>query len=233
MNATEIRGWQDVQDEVLRRIHARTWKPGDLIPNEADLASEFGCARATVNRALRALAEAGLLDRKRKAGTRIALQPVAKATLNISVVRQEIEERGQKYGYGLLRREQGIPTATVQAAMRAHTAEEMLHVISVHFADDRPYAIEDRWINLSVVPDARTVSFETVSANEWLIRNIPYTNGEIAFSATAADPFAADTLDCDVGSPLFVVDRLTFDGEKTITKLKLLYAPGHQFRTEL
>lgn len=233
MNAPRIQGWQDVQNEVLRRIHSRTWKPGDLIPNEADLAAEFGCARATVNRALRALAESGLLDRKRKAGTRIALQPVAKATLNISVIRQEIEARGQKYGYGLLKREQAIPSASVQASMRVHASEELLHVIAVHFADDRPYAIEDRWINLAVVPDAKSASFETVSANEWLIRHIPYTNGEIAFSATAADSFVARTLDCEAGSPLFVVDRLTFDGEKTITKLKLLYAPGHQFRTEL
>lgn len=233
MNSLQIHGWQGVHDEVLRRIHARTWKPGDLIPSEADLASEFGCARATVNRALRALAEAGLLDRRRKAGTRIALQPVAKATLNISVVRQEIEERGRKYGYSLLSCGQEAAATSVRVSMRAHGSEDLLHLTAVHFADDRPYAIEDRWINLSVVPDARNVSFETVSANEWLIRNIPYTNGEIAFSAAAADRFTAETLDCEVGSPLFVIDRLTFDGPKAITKLKLIYAPGHQLRTEL
>jgi GntR family histidine utilization transcriptional repressor len=98
MNSPSFRNWQSVQDEVLRRIHAREWKPGDLIPNEADLAQEFGCARTTVNRALRALAENGLLDRRRKAGTRVAAQPVAKATLDIAVIRREVEERGQKYG---------------------------------------------------------------------------------------------------------------------------------------
>ena len=42
MNALSFRNWQSVQEEVLRRIHAREWKPGDLIPNEADLAAEFG-----------------------------------------------------------------------------------------------------------------------------------------------------------------------------------------------
>ena len=45
--------FQDVRDEVMRRIEARVWDQGALLPTEADLAEEFGCARATVNRALR------------------------------------------------------------------------------------------------------------------------------------------------------------------------------------
>jgi len=91
------------------------WKPGDLIPNEADLALEFGCARTTVNRALRALAETGLLDRRRKAGTRVAAQPVAKATLDIAVIRQEVEARGQTYSYRRIARAEQVPPTPVSA----------------------------------------------------------------------------------------------------------------------
>jgi GntR family histidine utilization transcriptional repressor len=43
----------------MRRIADGDWKPGELIPGEVDLADEFGCARATVNRALQDLADAG------------------------------------------------------------------------------------------------------------------------------------------------------------------------------
>ncbi|MCY0152430.1 GntR family transcriptional regulator [Hoeflea alexandrii] len=66
-----------MQAEVLRRINAREWKPGDFIPNESELSVEFGCARATVNRALRGLAESGLLDRRRKARHQGGAQPGA------------------------------------------------------------------------------------------------------------------------------------------------------------
>ena len=102
MSGGEFNSWQSVQAEVLRRINAREWKPGDFIPNEAELAIEFGCARATVNRALRALAESGLLDRRRKAGTRVSLNPVRKATLDIPVIRYEIEHNvpeSERVGY--------------------------------------------------------------------------------------------------------------------------------------
>ena len=67
------------------------WQPGDLIPGEVELADEFGCARATVNRALQDLADAGLVERKRKAGTRVALNPVRKVTVEVPVVRQDVE----------------------------------------------------------------------------------------------------------------------------------------------
>ena len=65
---------------------ARSWGRGVAIEGVAidELAAEFGCARSTVNRALRELAEAGFLERRRKAGTRISPDPVRKATLKIA-----------------------------------------------------------------------------------------------------------------------------------------------------
>ena len=82
--------WQDIHKEALRRIHSREWAPDTLIPNEADLAEEFGCSRATVNRALRARAEAGWLERRRTAGTRVARAPQRRAQLAIPLVREEM-----------------------------------------------------------------------------------------------------------------------------------------------
>lgn len=231
MNNSSFRNWQSVQDEVLRRINTREWKPGDLIPNEAELAIEFGCARATVNRALRAIAETGILDRKRKAGTRITLNPATMATLNIPIIRQEIEDKGQKYNYSLLTRSIQTPPANISTSMQTPVSCKLLHLCALHTADDRPFAYENRWVNLNSVPSARGTSFEAVSANEWLLLNIPYTRGEISFSATRPSIHEASVLDCPVDSALFVTDRLTWNGEDTITKLQLVFALGYQLRT--
>lgn len=104
MTDLDTNSWQGIKSEVMRRINDRLWKPGDLIPGEVELAEEFGCARATVSRALRELAETGLLDRKRKAGTRVALNPVRKATVEIPVIRKDVESRGNAYSFDLLDR---------------------------------------------------------------------------------------------------------------------------------
>jgi GntR family histidine utilization transcriptional repressor len=204
-----------------------------MIPNEADLALEFGCARATVNRALRSVAESGLLDRKRKAGTRVALQPVARATLAIPIIRQEVEQAGQRYGYSLLAHVNAPPPPPVRAALALAPDDTALHLTALHLRDDRPYVIEDRWINTSAVPSAATAPFDTISPNEWLLHSIAYTHGDIAFSAASATQFEATTLDCPPSAALFVIDRLTWDNASALTKVRLIYAPGHQLRASI
>ena len=233
MTSPTFRNWQTVRDEVRRRIHSREWPPGNLIPNEADLALEFGCARATVNRALRELADTGLLDRKRKAGTRVAAQPVARATVDIAVIRTEVEEKGGTYAYHLISREMTQPPVEISAAMKTRTSETLLHVRALHLADNAAYALEDRWINTSVVPGALSEDFEKISANEWLMAHAPYTAGNISFSAVQANAEEAEIMGVADQSALFAIDRLTWDHSVSVTKVRLLFSPGYQLRTEI
>lgn len=223
MTHPQINTWQAVQAEVLRRIYAREWHPGQTIPNEAELAREFGCARATVNRAMQALADSGLLERRRKAGTRVALHPVSKATVDIPVIRQEIEERGAVYSYHCLSRKHGS---------HAVLGQNSLHVIALHLADNLPFVYEDRWINLSKVPDADQ-DFQHTSPNEWLLANAPYTRGDISFSAANASAQLAAQLKTTANAPIFVIDRTTWDHDHAITTVRLSYAPGYQIRTTI
>ena len=231
--SVEINSWQDIQTEVLHRIQTRVWKPGNLIPNEADLAREFGCARATVNRALRAVAEAGLIDRRRKAGTRVSVNPVRKATLDIPVIRLEIEGRGQTYGYRLEDRKMAIPSADIAAAMQLKPVGKILHLQSVHLADGKPQAFEDRWINIETVPQCMQVDFEKISANEWLVANSPFTRGDIALTAEQAGPREVELLQTRTASALFVITRTTWLGERSITWVKLACAPGYRMHTTI
>ena len=174
----EIRSWQAVQDEVRRRIAARIWRPGDLIPHETDLAREFGCARATVNRALRELAGEGLLDRRRKAGTRVAVNPVRRARFDIPVIRDEIEARGRVCRHMILSRQLLEPPPDVSARMGTGPGEAHLHMRTLYVADGAPYVLEDRWINPQVVPAVLTETFGEVSPNEWLVREVPFEGGD-------------------------------------------------------
>lgn len=228
-----INNWQAVQDEVLRRIHRRDWTPGELIPNEVDLAREFGCARATVNRALRTLAENGILDRRRKAGTRVALHPVGKATLDIPVIRHEIEAKGLVYDYALVEHSFGVPPLAMGQQMKVAVQTDLLHVKALHLGSGAPYVIEDRWINHHKVPGARTTPFTAISANEWLLANAPYTHGDISFSACNATPDEARLLDTSPGDALFKVERTTFDHDTAITSVTLSYAHGYRMNTGL
>ena len=231
MTVSGLRNWQTVQEEVLRRIQQRQWKPGELIPNEEDLAREFGCARATVNRALREIAESGLLERRRKAGTRVALSPVRKAILDIPVIRREIEGKGRAYRYLLLSREEAVPPPDIRARMQSEPGRKLLHVISLHMADGRPYVFEDRWINPDTIPEIDNADFAVQSPNEWLVLNIPFEGGDITFSAISAGPRETAILACKAHEGLFVIDRSTWTNKGVITSVRLTFAPGYQMHT--
>ncbi len=159
MKSSTRTNWRDVMTEVERRIYTREWQPGQSIPNEADLAIELGCARVTVNRALRTLAEDGLLDRRRKAGTRVALHRIGKATLSIPLIRDEIEASGKSYGYHLLsQRSKAAPSSVIQKFALASQAN-LLHVVALHEADGKPYVLENRWINEKIMPHSEDICF--------------------------------------------------------------------------
>jgi GntR family transcriptional regulator, histidine utilization repressor len=223
--------WQSVRAEALRRIRAREWPPGSQIPHEADLATEFGCARATVNRALRDLAEAGLLDRRRKGGTRVPLTPVRKATFDIAIIRHDVEGRGQSYGYQLLSDTYDLPPETIRKALHLDGDSRMRAVQALHLADGQPFCLEMRWVNPALV--AADVSFDVVSANEWLVRNMSYSGGDFIFYATPADAALAVALDCPKGAALFAIDRTTFSEQHPITAVTLTYAPGYRMITQV
>lgn len=220
--------WQSVQAEALRRIRTREWPPGTQIPHEAALAEELGCARATVNRALRELAETGLLERRRKAGTRVPLNPVRKATLDIPIIRLDVEGRGQSYGYRLLQRRSAPAPDEVCASLRLPAGTELLHIRALHLADGRPFCLEDRWVNTTAVPDLLNADLTGISANEWLVQNAAFSAGDFAFGAVNLSATVASALECDSGTAVFTVERRTWAAELPITSVCLYYAPGYK-----
>ena len=225
--------WQAVQAEALRRIRTREWPPGARIPDEEDLARELGCARATVNRALRDLAEAGLLERRRKAGTHVALTPVRKATFEIPIIRQDVESRGQAPGYRLLSRAVQPAPDAVCTLLRLPAETPLMHVRALHLADDAPFCLEDRWINTAAAPGVEWADLTTISANEWLVRNTAFSGGDIDFGAVAADAATAALLGCAKGAALFEIGRTTWAGAQPITAVRLTYGPGYRMRTAI
>lgn len=228
--------WQALRDEALRRIRARDWPPGARIPDEADLALEWGCARATVNRALRDLAEAGYLERRRKGGTRVALAPVRRAVFHIPLIRQDIAARGLEPGYRLLEDRMADPPAAVQAVLGPGP---LRHLRALHLADGAVWCLEDRWLAPGI---AGGVGFESLSANEWLVANVAFSEGTLSFSAQAAEGELAALLGCAPGAALLVLERVTrgpgvgvadtgaggVPGGMPVTCVRLVHAPGHR-----
>jgi GntR family histidine utilization transcriptional repressor len=224
--------YKDVKSDILSKITTGAWPPGALVPSEVDLATTYGCARATVNRAMRELADDGLIERRRKAGTRVRMTPVRQARFDIPIVRAEIAEKGAAYRYALASRTVEEAPDWLRARLRLETGARALHLVCMHYADGDPYQHEDRWINLAALPQAERQDFSDIGPNEWLVATVPYSDVEISFSAGLADARLTGYLACAEGDPVFTVERSTWWEGRAVTYVRLTYRPGHRMTTQ-
>ncbi|MBL4892432.1 MAG: hypothetical protein JKX91_11560 [Rhizobiaceae bacterium] len=72
-----------------------------------------------------------------------------------------------------------------------------------------------------------------ISPNEWLVREVPYSGGEISFSSCSADETVANAMETTPGSAMFLVERSTWIYQTPITTLKMYYPEGFRLVTKL
>ena len=190
---------------------------------------DFNCARSTVHRALRELAEEGVLERKRKTGTRVAYPTGRSLALDISLVEDEIKATGASYQYQLLERKLAPLPPTVAAHLNRAPGEEALHLLCLHYADRHPYQLEDRWIDPQTVPEAREEGFDKIGPNPWLLRNVPWTEAEHVISADLATGTVASALGLKEGEPVLIVERRTWNAKGPVTTVRF-HHPGRTHR---
>jgi GntR family transcriptional regulator, histidine utilization repressor len=223
--------FREVKTEILRRITEGPWGPGTLLPGEVELAEEFGCSRTTINRAMREVSDLGLLDRKRKAGTRVRMAPLRAARFEIPIVRVEIETAGATYRYALVRRDVSPPPEWLRARLNMKEGTLVLHLVCLHSANGQPYQLEDRWINAAALPQALDQDFSRIGPNEWLIATVPFSEVEISILAAEAKGDVVDHLGFRPGEPVFCVERTTWWQGDAITHVTLSHRRGHRITT--
>jgi len=140
----------------------------------------------TVNKALSALAAAGLINRRRRTGSFVAQQHVDMAALAIPDIREEIETRGGTYSIELLSRKVGLSNGGQLQVSPVPGRPAILGLSCRHLSDGMPFAVEYREINLVQVPEAEEVDFAVTPPGSWLLVNVPWTEAENRISARAA-----------------------------------------------
>ncbi|WP_189052660.1 GntR family transcriptional regulator, partial [Aliidongia dinghuensis] len=161
--------YQRIRSEIEGNILSGRWPPGYRLPSEVELTETYGCSRMTINKVLSALANAGLIERRRKAGSFVSRPRVQSAVLQIPDMRAEIERRGEEYGYELLAKHRRLATADDCGRLGIAKRVPILALRCRHLTGGQPFALEDRLLNLGEVPDALDQDFATVPPNTWLV----------------------------------------------------------------
>jgi GntR family histidine utilization transcriptional repressor len=216
-----------IRADIERRILSGEWRPGDRIPFEHELMEQYQCARMTVNKALASLAEAGLIVRRRRAGSFVAHPRIQSVVLEIPDIQAEITARGEQYGLELLARRKRKPVNTRPEEKVLAGKGDLLALRCLHLANGRPFALEDRLISLVAVPEAQNVDFARESPGTWLLGHVPWTQAEHRITAVNADADTAQTLDIEVRAACLALERHTWRASEHITHVRQIFPGTH------
>src|SRR5688572_12443707 len=141
-----------VRDALVERIGKGEWKPGAAIPNEVDLAREFGISSGTMRKALDLLEDQRVLTRSQGRGTyvndhssavlvsrfwRISApdgKPMIGDTKTIEVVEAPANEEERR-------------------RLRLGVEDSVYRVRRVRWHDDRPFVVEEASLPTAHFPD--------------------------------------------------------------------------------
>jgi GntR family transcriptional regulator, histidine utilization repressor len=213
--------WQQIRRALSKPIASGEWPPGSKIPKELDLMARYGAARMTVHRAIRSLASEGLVQRRRKFGTVVAVRPPDRPVFEIWDIAAEVARDGGDYSFTILERNllgAGDPRRMV---LNVESQTDLIWMRTLHCSNQSPLQLEERVINLSAAPMAREATFETMPPGKWLLQEIAWTEAEHTIMALNAPRDIASHLKMPVGGACLVVERRTWNGNAPVTFVRL------------
>lgn len=218
-----------ILSDIERNIVSGRWPPGHRMPSEFEFATRYSCSRMTVNKVLTQLSAAGLIERRRRTGSFVALRRSEAAIIELHDIRTEVLALDQPYRF----------VVTHRAVRRARKADivhigvavgtRLLAISCRHYAGEHTFCHEERLISLDTVPGAEAEPFAEASPGAWLMAEIPWTRAEHLIRAAEADPAMATALDLKQGAACLVIERRTWRGDDPVTFVTLAYpANAHQ-----
>lgn len=217
-----------IRGELQQRILSGDWPPGHRIPSEMELARDYDCARMTVSKAMGELVRAGLILRRRKAGSVVLPQGAQNAILEIHDIRDEVLAKGQAYDFRLLDRGERKLSAEERRAARVTRRGPVVSLTCLHLAGKQPFCLEERVIDPAAVPEVRDESFTRQSPGPWLLQHVPWSEAEHRIGAETAGEARAQSLAIAPDTACLVVERRTWRLGEFVTHVRLSY-PGTAF----
>ena len=221
--------YQLVKDHIWQKIHAGKWKSGDRIPSEHELVAELGVSRMTVHRALREMAEQGVLARYAGIGTFVAEERPQSGLLRAMNFANEIRARGHEYSCDVIRVARESANFEVASALGLETGESVYHSVCVHRENGVPIQLEDRFVNPKAAPDFISQDFQEIQPSEYLVKAVPLNEVEHVVDAVPAAAEEAELLHIRPGQPCLVLTRRTWANQVVVTFVRCVH-PGSRYR---
>jgi GntR family transcriptional regulator len=231
--------WQQIKALIVRDLESGSWKPGEAIPSELDLAARFRVSQGTVRRAIDALADDNLVVRRQGKGTFVATHTEEKVSMPrfLRIRRDDGVDEYPRSRLVDVRRAKASAEAARQLDLKTGDALLVLRRV-LEFAG-APVVLDEitlpaglfRGLTKARV-DAYRGSMYGLFETQFGVRML---KARETLKAIAADAESAAILGIAPGTPLLAVERVTttYGGRPVELRRGLCATAHHHYLNEL
>lgn len=202
-----------VRERLLERIRSGTWKPGQLIPNEFEIAAEFGVSQGTARKAISELAAEGLVVRQQGRGTFVVEHTPAHELFRFFNL---FDAAGQAVipDSRDTRSSSGPADADERRALAfpADAEARVIRIVRTRTHHGHPFIAEAIALPEALFPKLAAEREIPNTLYDWFqkVHGVLVMRTDDRLSAVAADAETALTLGIAAGTPLLRIDRVAF-----------------------
>lgn len=218
-----------IKQYICEKIESGQWLEHSKVPSENELTEQFSVSRMTARRALQELTEQGLLVRSQGSGTFVATFKSQSSLLEIRNIADEIHERGHQYHAKQLQLTAVKVSDEVAILLSLKTGETAYFSSVLHFEDNSPIQLEQRFVNPKLVANYLEQDFTAITPHEYLSSEAPLTEATHEVEAVLAPTDICKLLNITESAPCLQVKRRTWSSQGVVS-LAILTSPGNKYR---
>lgn len=201
---------------IENAIKAGFLKPGAVLPGERALAEKLSVSRVTVRKAIELLVSEGLLHRHHGARTEVGSR-VEKSLSTLTSFSEDMSARGLQPGTIWLSKQISRPSPAEMMALGLSAETQVVRMRRIRTADGKPLALETSTVPTRYLPSVELVKDSLYEALDK--RGALPQRAIQRMRSRLASPTDAEHLQCEVGSPLLVMERRCFLTDGQIVEL--------------
>lgn len=197
---------------LISAIESGEWQSNQQLPNEGQLAENFGVSKITVRQALRELADLGYIRREQGRGTFISKCKLDQGPRELTSFSEEMRRHQLNASSRVIEHYEIEASARVAEALHLRPGERVFVLTRLRLAEGEPMGIQTAHLPVAMTPGLVGADLEHSSLYEVLRTRYGLQPAEAreTYHAVPAETAPAALLGIAVGSPVFSVERVTY-----------------------
>ena len=204
--------YYQLKQVIISKIKSGELKENQQIPTEAEFCKMFNISKAPVRQALQELEAESYIYKIRGKGSFVSSNYIKQPMTKLQSFTNDIISIGHRPGAKLLSRDIISADYEVAKALNIKEGDTVLRGVRLRYIDDEIYSLNYSHFSIDLFPETEHMDLSARSIYEVIENemNCEIVRAIQTLEATATSPAISKIIDRQVGSPLMLMNRVTF-----------------------